>query len=76
LEQSDARGRRPQNLDRLPHLLRTSRARGQVVPAYLLIILSTHQHPERTNTTNSRGEGKQEEITLGQPIEDDHEARQ
>jgi hypothetical protein len=44
--------------------------------AYLLIIPSTHQHPECTNTTNSRGESKQEEITLGQPTEDDHEAMQ
>jgi hypothetical protein len=34
--------------------------------SYLLIILTpTHKHSERTNTTNSKGEGKQEEITLG-----------
>jgi hypothetical protein len=34
--------------------------------SYLLIILPpTHQTPERTKFTNSRGEGKQEEITLG-----------
>jgi hypothetical protein len=49
---------------------------AQVVSAYPPIILLTHQHPERTNTTNSIGEGKQEEITLGQPTEDDHEAMQ